>query len=169
MTESGYAKIAAFFKRHNALFIILKIIYKYLSYPVYVAYPVLVIYLLYQTVKGNCGINDLLKVILIPAVTFFAVTALRLLINAPRPYEKLNVDPLFIKNTKGKSFPSRHSASVFIIAMAFMYVNLIFGAILFFIGIIMCISRVLAGVHFVRDVAAGAVFSIILGTLFWIL
>ena len=158
MTKSRYDKIERFFKSHEKLYFLLRIIYKYASYPVFVLYPLLLIYTFWS---GR--IAEFIKILVIPAVTFVMVTLLRLITNRARPYEVLDINPLIKKNKSGQSFPSRHAASVFIIAMAFLYVNVYAGVALLILGSLMCVSRVLAGVHFVCDVVLGALISIILG------
>ena len=45
------------------------------------------------------------------------VSVSRKIINEPRPYEKYGVPPVLDKDTSGKSFPSRHVFSVFVIAV----------------------------------------------------
>ncbi|MCR5653638.1 MAG: phosphatase PAP2 family protein [Ruminococcus sp.] len=158
MTKSRYDRIEQFFRSHNKLFFFVRIIYKFSPYPVYVAYPLLHIYLIWQ---GRYA--EAVRFVVVPAVTFVSVTVLRMIINRARPYEALDINPLIKKNKSGQSFPSRHAASVFIIAMAFLYVNVWAGIALFILGIIMCASRVLAGVHYISDVAAGAAIAVILG------
>ena len=64
------------------------------------------------------------------------------------------------KDTRGKSFPSRHVFSAFIIAMTVFYFMPACGVILLALGIVMALARVAGGVHFVKDVAAGALMGI---------
>ena len=47
----------------------------------------------------------------VPAAVFLLGTALRRCIDRPRPYEALGFAPLFPKQTRGQSFPSRHCFS----------------------------------------------------------
>ena len=143
MTKSRFEKISDFFNSHERLFFLLRIIYNYLPLAVMVSYPALLIYLF---VSGNKA--DFIKALVVPAVTFAAATLIK---------------PLIQKNTVGKSFPSRHSASVFIIAMAFLHTNVYLGAAMFAVGFLIILSRVLAGVHYEKDVLAGLCFSVLLG------
>ena len=111
----------------------------------------------------------LLRVILVPLFSFLAVTVFRRLVNAPRPYEMWNSPPLIPKDTKGNSFPSRHVFCVFIIAMATGYVCMPAAIIMMAIGVFLAIIRVIARVHFVKDVIAGAVIAVTLGYIgFWV-
>ena len=103
------------------------------------------------------------KLILTPFTSFILVSVIRKCIDAKRPYEKYNIKPLFVKNTKGESMPSRHVFSITIIAMCWLYVSVPVGVIMLILVVIMAASRVLAGVHFIRDVVAGFAVGIICG------
>ena len=60
------------------------------------------------------------RVLAVPAAVYVLGTLLRTAINRPRPYEALNFTPLFPKDTKGQSMPSRHCFSAAaIVAAAF--------------------------------------------------
>lgn len=97
------------------------------------------------------------------AVPFVVVTVVRALINAPRPYEILDFYEVKPKSKKGHSFPSRHAASAFVIAAVVVFHSVWFGALLFALGILLCVCRVILGIHFVRDVIAGALIGLISG------
>ncbi len=168
MTEKSYNKIEIYFRTHKKSYFLLRIIYTYLPILVYILYPVLILNTFIEMIKGG-GAEDFVRTLVIPAVTFFSVTILRKIINRPRPYEALNINPLIKKDTKGKSFPSRHSASIFTIAMASFMFSPAVAVTLIILGIIMCLSRVLAGVHYISDVVCGALYSIILGLIGFIL
>ncbi|MBQ5399295.1 MAG: phosphatase PAP2 family protein [Ruminococcus sp.] len=168
MTEQSFLKIQSYFKTHDTSFKILKFVYKYLPWTVHLGYPALLAFLFFQLYAGKCGVQDFTKAVAIPLLTLIIATILRKLINAPRPYEKYSFSPLAHKDTRGQSFPSRHSASVFIISMTFLYFNPFLGAVCFFIGIIMVSTRVLVGVHFIKDIVAGALLSTAMGMLFYI-
>ena len=75
----------------------------------------------------------------------------RVRINAPRPYEALDIRPLLVKDTRGHSFPSRHVFSVFVIACTIgihtQWAGIAPGAV----GAPISAIRVLAGIHFPRD------------------
>ncbi len=159
-----YIKLQNAIKGNNALYNTIKFLYKVLPYTLFIGYPVLIFYLLIEW--------DLrfIKVITVPAGTFIAVTIMRILINKPRPYEIMEITPLFPKNTKGKSFPSRHVASAAIISFAFLYINIWLGAASFAVTLIISVLRPIAGVHFVKDVIAGFLISSVFGIiLFFVL
>ena len=94
---------------------------------------------------------------------FFAVTIARRLINAPRPYELYDFYEQKPKNKSGRSFPSRHAYSAFVIAALLLSVNPFLSAGLFVGAVLLCVCRVLLGIHFVRDVIAGALLGLVSG------
>ncbi len=149
-----------YFSQNNNAFIIVKIIYKWLPILIFAAYPVMLVYAFFKQSEM------FLKVLLVPAGVFLLVTALRKIINEQRPYEKYGIPSLFNKTTKGQSMPSRHTASAFIIAIALMYINFDLGVNAVSVACLIALSRIFAGVHFIRDVIAGAGISIVCGVIF---
>lgn len=101
----------------------------------------------------------LIRTALVPALGFIAETALRAAINAPRPYEVFPIDPLIKKDTRGKSLPSRHIFSAAIIAFALGWIEPVWGIAAAIACAIVCLCRILGGVHFPRDVAAALLFA----------
>ena len=93
----------------------------------------------------------------VPAAAFVVGTALRAAINRPRPYTKYGFVPLFPKDKTGQSMPSRHCFSAAAIAAAVWYVLPPLGAVLAVLAVIIAVSRVVTGVHFVSDVLVFAV------------
>ncbi len=96
-------------------------------------------------------------------VGFAAVSLVRRLINAPRPYELYSFYEKKPKEKSGSSFPSRHAYSAFSIAALFLCVSIPVSIALFALGVLLCVCRVLLGIHFIRDVAAGALIGILSG------
>ena len=94
-------------------------------------------------------------------VPFLAVSALRRVINAPRPYELYDFYGEPPKKKRGCSFPSRHAYSVFAIGTAACLASPLLGAVLLIFGVLLCTARVLLGIHFIRDVLAGAAIGVV--------
>lgn len=163
ITEKNYKNVLEFFKKRKFALLALKICYSFLPLLIFINYPLLIIYVFF------CMPEKLLKIILIPLGVFIFVTVLRKIINEQRPYEKYGTPALFGKTTKGQSMPSRHTASAFIISMAYMFVNFDMGIVALSVTILITVSRVLAGVHFIRDVLAGMALSILSGIVFFYL
>lgn len=137
---------------------------KWITGAVFFSYPAFLLYIyFYKSLRG------LFFHISIPAISFLAVSLFRKLYSAPRPYELWDIVPLLNKNTKGKSFPSRHVFSVFILGMAYFYEKRFLGVTVFLAGLGLSFIRVIGGVHFPKDVVAGAALGILFGMCFWIL
>lgn len=98
-----------------------------------------------------------------PAAVFLGGTALRRALNFPRPYQQPGFVPLVQKQRQGCSFPSRHALSAGVIAAVWLYFSPAAGAALTVVALVICGLRVLTGVHFVRDVAAGVTLGFALG------
>ena len=103
--------------------------------------------------------------ILKSAIPFFVVSGIRRLINAPRPYELYDFYEKNPHRGNGSSFPSRHVFSIFLIATLAIDAYIFVALILFVFGILLALARVLLGVHFIRDVIAGALVGLVSGVL----
>lgn len=77
--------------------------------------------------------------------TFWARCCARA-INRPRPYEALNFTPLFPKDTKGQSMPSRHCFSAAAIVAAAFTVWVPLGVAACLLAAVVAVTRVLTGV-----------------------
>ena len=103
----------------------------------------------------------LLKIFFVPAVSFAILSVVRYFLNLPRPYEKIEgLVPLYNKKTVGKSFPSRHTFSGFIIGTVTLFVNVYVGVFVLILSALLAVCRVLSGVHFIRDVVVGALVGV---------
>lgn len=96
-------------------------------------------------------------------VGFVLVSLVRKAIDAPRPYELYGFYEDKPKEREGRSFPSRHAYSAFSIATAAFSVHPLLGGAFILLASLMCASRVLLGIHFIRDVVCGALLGIIAG------
>lgn len=160
MNRNKYEKITSFFKNNKAANTALRIVYKYLPLLIFILYPIGIVWVFFKQSE------IFFQFVLVPLSVFLMVTALRRLINEQRPYEKYGIEPVFAKNTKDKSMPSRHTASAFIISMAMLRINLYLGIGFLAVSFIIMLSRVLAGVHYIRDVFVGMAISIVIGYVF---
>ncbi len=131
---------------------------KTLSVLIYFAYIFTFLYLCFE--KKWVQVFPFL---VIPASGFLIETALRAKINAPRPYEVLSIPPLDPKDTKGKSFPSRHAFSAAILSIAFYTIHPYLGWILILFSLLIGLCRILMGVHWIQDVCIGLLFGWLYG------
>ena len=157
MTKEKYLKISEPYRASEALRNQLVRMNRLLTGIAYISYALVVFY---WVLRWN---KEIAAVILVPAIGFLLVTAFRRIMNRPRPYEVWEIEPLIEKDTKGKSFPSRHVFSMFMVATAVGKYFVAAGAALMVAGAILAMIRVIAGVHFVRDVVLGAILGVGLG------
>lgn len=160
MNEKIFFWNVRLFTKYKTARYILRFVYKLLPMVMLVAYPVLLVHVYFT------DLQSLPKLVLVPMHVFLGVTLLRVIIDEQRPYERFDTPSVFHKTTNGKSFPSRHTASAFIIAMAFLYVNFWWGMIAMLIALLIELSRIMAGAHYIHDVMAGMAISIVAGWIF---
>lgn len=99
-------------------------------------------------------------VLALTALPFGVLSIIRRLLPSRRPYELYDFPSLGIpvpKDKKGSSFPSRHVFSAFIIGGILIPFSPILGGVTLALGIGIALCRVLLGIHFLRDVVAGAI------------
>ncbi len=144
---------------------------KAITNAIYVAYPCLLLWLLLHNgtdalLAGNFD-PHLARAFLVPCLGFILLTFVRKAFNSPRPYEVFNLPPVINKQTKGKSFPSRHTFSIFIIGVAFLACCPLpwAGWLVLALGVILGALRVVSGVHFPKDVIWAAIFALAFGVI----
>ncbi len=161
LTAERYEKISAPLKQRPKLLNLIRWSNRIVTSLFYVIYPIGIGWMLYT--------NDYFKerAIFIPAAAFIILSIARYFINRSRPYEKLHIKPLVTKKTKGKSFPSRHVFSAFMIASTFAFI-FSWGWLLFLPATALAILRVILGVHYPSDVIAGAAVALLASVFFFI-
>ena len=101
-----------------------------------------------------------LILVAVGACPFVIVSILRRIVNAPRPYELYDLGEAGLdipRHKRGCSFPSRHTFSAFLIGTILLPDVPLLGAAVLLVGVCLAASRVLLGIHFIRDVVSGAV------------
>lgn len=159
MTKETYIKITGIIRDNPKRIKLTSFLNKLLTYFVFLFYPVFLIFLFVTKHPF------FLRAVFVPAISFVTVTVFRKVVNVARPYEKFDIPPVLSKDTHGKSFPSRHVFSIFVIAITVFYLNKSIGILLFVMGIALALIRVIGGVHEPRDVIAGALIGIACGLL----
>ena len=155
--KKWYEEISAPIRKNDTMVTLLREANRQLTKAAYVAYPVC-LFCLYQQEDKR-----LLPAVLVPAIFFMLVSLFRNLVNRKRPYETFDIDPLIVKDSSGKSMPSRHVFSMTIIAMVFLWIHTGLGVLFLTFAFLLAIVRVLGGVHYVSDVLAGLVIGILSG------
>ena len=153
-----YQQLTGRIRESDAACFVLRTAGKVMTGIMYGAYPVLLILL---GIRGEK--EQLIRTILVPGVSFVLLTAVRARINRPRPYETWNIDPIIHKDTRGNSMPSRHVFSSDVIALAWLPVSPTVGTALMIIAAAAAWIRVMGGVHYPSDVAAGLLSGVAAG------
>lgn len=126
----------------------------------YLAFPCAIAVLLWRR-----GVAAAVFVAAVLGAGFLALTAVRSRIDAPRPYEELDIEPLLPPEREGRSFPSRHLFSCAAISACWMGVSLSVAAALLALTAAEAAVRVVGGVHYLRDVVVGVVCGTVVGAL----
>lgn len=157
MKKETYIQMTKPFREHPGMAKGIHIANKLITMMMYIAYPLLILYMFWEK---NAYVA---RVIIVPLDSFIILTVFRYYLNRPRPYEKFAMPPIIKKDTKGKSFPSRHVFSAMVIAMTFLLATPFTGVGVLFVvlAVGLAIVRVLSGVHFISDVVVGALFAVL--------
>lgn len=135
---------------------------KILTTLVFIFYPCMLIYIILTNPVSEWP--SLSAFVFVPGISFILVSIFRKIFNAPRPYEvNPGLNPIIKKDSKGKSFPSRHIFSIFIISVTVYRIWPVIGILIGIAGVCLAYCRVKGGVHFLKDVIAGAIIGILLG------
>jgi membrane-associated phospholipid phosphatase len=96
-------------------------------------------------------------------LSFVVVSTVRKKINEPRPYDLVGGNPLLPREEGGCSFPSRHAFSSFAIATSSMIISTQLEVSLIAAAVVLCLVRMIGGVHFPRDLIVGALIGAAVG------
>lgn len=110
--------------------------------------------------------EDLIKILFSPALCLFLVTVLRLAIFRPRPYSEAGANIAALYPKKGDehhSFPSRHVACAFVIAITLLPYSTGAGICSMALGLLLAYVRFALGVHYPTDLLGGAVLGALCG------
>ena len=153
MNEQRYRAVIGWFQAHPAARRGLYLVSRGAVAAVYLLYGVLLLWLAARRQA------QLLPTLLVPAAAFWLGSTLRTRINRPRPYTAMGYQPLFPKKEKGRSMPSRHCFSAAAIAVVAWHGSLPLGGVLAVLALLIAVSRVITGVHYLSDVVAGLAFG----------
>ena len=157
MTKETYVTITQPFRDNPKMARGIHIANKICTLSMYLAYPLLILYMFLQRDAYVA------RVLIVPSNSFIILSVFRYFVNRPRPYEKFELPPVIAKDTKGKSFPSRHVFSAMVIAMTFLLASpwSWLGVLFVVVAVLLAIVRVVSGVHYVSDVIVGAAFAVV--------
>ena len=154
--EKRYPLITKLLQRNKFLLVCFKMLYYGLPIITAVGYIVYVIHR-YRAY----GRRTLLKTVGVPAAAFVGLSVFRKVFNFKRPYEKFNYLPVMGALKKGKSMPSRHTFSAGVISAVISSDYPILAPFLWMLTGLVALTRLLAGVHHIRDLLVSAALAIV--------
>ena len=157
-----YERVRPFFVTHPYYLSLLK----WTNRLVTLLMPLLYFYVLWAVYLKATKTWIVLAYLLVPAIGFIVLSVIRKRMNWPRPYELGTFPPLLNREGKGRSMPSRHVFSAAIISTVAWGVNPLLSFLGLSLALLLAGVRVLAGLHFVRDVVVGFLSAILWG-FFW--
>ena len=157
-----YERVRPFFVTHPYYLSLLK----WTNRLVTLLMPLLYFYVLWAAYLKASKTWIVLAYLLVPATGFIVLSVIRKRMNWPRPYELGTFPPLLKREGKGSSMPSRHVFSAAIISTVAWGVNPLLSFLGLSLALLLAGVRVLAGLHFVRDVVVGFLSAILWG-FFW--
>jgi membrane-associated phospholipid phosphatase len=137
---------------------------KVLTATFFIAYALLVGFAVFKRYAPEHQI----KILGAPALCLLLVTALRHMVNRPRPYsdEGAKIVPLEEKKTsENKSFPSRHLACAAVITATVLPYFPLVGCILAPLTLVLGYIRFIGGWHYPSDLLAGILVGALCGVL----
>ena len=149
-------------RRHTALLWLMKAVSEVLRIAFILAYA----YAFHRAML--LGWVPLIILVLKTGLPFILVSLFRRMIDAPRPYELYGISGKAPRKKCGESFPSRHVFSAVLISFVYFEIAPYIALILLSLSLLLCISRVLLGIHFVRDVLFGILIGATLGALLFL-
>lgn len=153
--EKFYQNTLSFIRKYPVLEKTIVFITKYFPIIPFGLYPCILVYLFIT--KNTLLFETIWK----PLLAFLIVSVFRKLVNRPRPYETMDIVSL-VGHKQGESFPSRHAVSAMIISLVCFNVNMYLGIFSIMIALLICASRILAGVHYISDVFVSIVLAILI-------
>ena len=157
-----YERVRPFFVTHPYYLSLLK----WTNRLVTLLMPLLYFYVLWAAYLKASKTWIVLAYLLVPATGFIVLSVIRKRMDWPRPYELGTFPPLLNREGKGSSMPSRHVFSAAIISTVAWGVHPLLSVLGLSLALLLSGVRVLAGVHFVRDVVVGFLSAILWG-FFW--
>jgi undecaprenyl-diphosphatase len=93
-------------------------------------------------------------------LSLFVAQIIHYVYHHSRPFVTLKLIPLFEETSY--SFPSSHAIFLFSVSMGVYLVSKKFGQVLFILSSIVCLGRVIAGVHYPSDILGGALLGVLI-------
>ena len=162
--QEWYGHVASNIKNKPFILSLLRTFNRFMTVVMPIVYLTLLTTIYFREGFGK----QVLMYVFIPASGFVILSFLRKKINAPRPYEEWDINPLLDRDSPGQSMPSRHVFSATIISTSCLHASLTMGMICLTLSAFLGLVRVLGGVHFPKDVVVGYICGLVWGVLFFL-
>lgn len=164
-----YEKNYQFYTRRPNAVLLLKVANVLLSAVFFLLYGIVFLQIAEKLPEKELAYERLTAYIFAPAFCLFLVSVLRGAIARPRPYstQGANVTPLLQKQNVDKSFPSRHTASAFVICVSVLSITPV-GYVFLPFAIALGYVRFALGLHYISDLLGGAGIGVLCGLLCFI-
>lgn len=127
------------------------------------AFTVFLVHLLFRNINFYGKIRFLAIPFLAAVFSrYIATEIIRFFYHRPRPYLVFE-DIRVLIDKKSGSFPSGHMAFIFAFAAVLYLKDKRWGAVLFAVGIISGIGRIMAGAHYLTDILGGILIGLLIG------
>lgn len=114
------------------------------------------------TIKGNIRERKSFIIFLISfPIMVLVIKLIHLFFFEARPYVTNDILPLISYRADDASFPSRHTAISFVMALPFLYYKSKWGIPLLLLAIWVGLSRIYVGVHYPLDILGGIIVGIV--------
>ncbi|MEX1061850.1 MAG: phosphatase PAP2 family protein [Patescibacteria group bacterium] len=112
--------------------------------------------------------HDLIRIAVSVMVAFTVSELIKYVAAVPRPFVVENFEPLISLSPREfyGSFPSGHATFMGVLAMGLFFKDKTAGIVVFLAGLLVGWGRVLVGVHYPLDIAAGLVLGAVVSTFF---
>ncbi|MBO4940198.1 MAG: phosphatase PAP2 family protein [Clostridia bacterium] len=127
--------------------------------------------LIMHAINAKIPTTDFVALLFVPFLGLFIATVLQIAIDRPRPFSESGaaITPMYKRSGDGKSFPSRHMTSAFVIATVCLPHLPAFGAVLYVLSLFLGYARFSLGWHYPSDLFAGAGLGVGIGCLIFFL
>lgn len=164
-----YTALSNWFTRYPRLITVLRLFNRLVVAVMYLAYLVTLVGIIWwHRASVSSALVAVAPSVLVPGIGFGLLTWGRHHLNAPRPYDEWEIEPLIPREKHGESLPSRHVFSATVISLVVWHVAWPAGIVLMALTFLLALARVFGGVHYPRDVFAGLLCGLICGAILWL-
>lgn len=127
-------------------------------------YPLIAFLFIWVVFSSKRKFNSFAILFLTAISTLLVARTWKFLFQINRPFVEFSLDPLILEN--GYSFPSEHTAVFFALTFVVFYLNKRLGWIFFILSVLVALSRIVLGVHYMSDIIGGLLLGCVISFLY---